>query len=376
MTAALVVALLAILVGTQALGWVARRFGQPAVLGEIVAGILLGGSVLGIVDPNNAVISTLSHVGVGLLLFGIGLETDVAKIAKVGGTAFTVAVAGVAVPFGLGYLAATGLGLTVTQALVCGAALCATSVGITARVLADLGSLHTDEGRIILGAAVIDDIIGLAILAVVATMVGGDTPTAGSALIVGSFGAGVVLHKLLGERRHVAEAGMKVLRFLIVPVFFAAVGAAVDLRALADVEALKLGAALIACGIVGKWFAGHAPTWYEGDNNLIGIGMIPRGEVGLIFAQMGLTAGAVTPGQYGALMLMVLTTTLVTPPALAWWTKRQRELAPPPAPPPPTPSASRRPSSSPRSPKPGCSRAGGSGSSGSTRAPTRRGRAG
>ena len=349
---AILVALAAILVGTQALGWVARRLKQPAVLGEIVAGILLGGSVLGIVDPTQPFIATLSHTGVAILLFTIGLETDVATIARVGGTAATVAVAGVGLPFGMGYLAATALGLTATQALVCGAALCATSVGITARVLADLGALDTDEGRIILGAAVIDDVIGLGVLAVVASLVGGATPTAGSALIVGSFGAGVIAHKLLGKRRRDGEGALKVLRFTIVPVFFATVGAAVDLRALADPESLKLGGALIGCGIAGKLFAGYVPGWYEGDNTLIGIGMIPRGEVGLIFAQMGLTAGAVTSGQYGALMLMVLTTTLITPPALAWWMKRQRELAPPPAPPPPTSSASRRPSSSRRSTTP------------------------
>ena len=346
-----VLALAAIFAGTQALGWVARRLGQPAVLGEIVAGILLGGSVLGIVDPTNPILATLSHVGVGVLLFAIGLETDVAKIWRVGGTATTVAIAGVGLPFGMGYLAAIGLGLTTVQALVCGAALCATSVGITARVLQDLGALDSDEGRIILGAAVIDDVIGLGVLAVVASMVGGATPTAGSALIVGSFAAGVILHKMLGARRHHAEMPMKVLRYAVVPIFFATVGAAVDLAALATPESLKLGGALIACGIAGKLFAGYVPGWYEGDNTLIGIGMIPRGEVGLIFAQMGLAAGAVTTGQYGALMLMVLTTTLVTPPALAWWTRRQRALSPPP-PPPPTPSASRRPSSSRRSTTP------------------------
>ena len=347
----LVLALAAIFAGTQALGWVARRFRQPPVLGEIIAGILLGGSVLGVVDPAHPVIAALSQAGVAALLFAIGLETDVGKILKVGGTATTVAVAGVALPFGMGYLAATRLGLTPTQAMVCGAALCATSVGITARVLSDLGALDTDEGRIILGAAVIDDVIGLGVLAVVAAQVGGATPTAGSALIVGSFGAGVIAHKLLGRRRQVAEIPVKILRFTIVPVFFAAVGAAVDLRALSDLKSLALGGALIGCGIAGKVLAGYFPGWYEGDNTLIGIGMSPRGEVGLIFAQMGLAAGAVTSGQYGALMLMVLTTTLVTPPLLAWWTRRQRALAPPP-PPPPTSFGSRRPSSSRRSTRP------------------------
>ena len=373
------IALVAIFVATKLLGEGAQRLGQPAVLGELIAGVLLGGSVLGLVDPTNPVIHTMAELGVIILLFAIGLETELASLLRVGAAATTVAVAGVVVPFALGYYSAVALGLPTVHALVCGAALCATSVGITARVLSELGWLDTNEGRVILGAAVIDDIIGLIILAVIAATVSGTPLTigsmsriagvavafvalavvigslvappvfrvferirsanalglfalafafllawlaqkSGSAMIVGAFAAGLVLYKL--PQRHDIEKATTTIGHFFVPIFFASVGAAVDLRALADRQALVLGGALILCGIAGKVVAGFAPWWFKGDKLLVGIGMIPRGEVGLIFAQMGLAAGAVTAGEYGALMLMVLVTTFVTPPALSWRARR------------------------------------------------------
>lgn len=379
-TGALLLALVAIFVATRLLGEAAQRLGQPAVLGELLAGVVLGGSVLGLVDPAQPVIHALSELGVITLLFAIGLETELASLVRVGGAATMVAVTGVVVPFGLGYAGATALGLPAVPALVCGAALCATSVGITARVLSDLGRLETNEGKVILGAAVIDDIIGLIILAVIASIVAGGTlgfasitriagvavlfvvvavvvggfvagpvfrvaervrlagalgttgfafalllawlaQRAGSAMIVGAFAAGLVLYKL--PQRHEVQRTVTTLGHFFVPVFFASVGAAVDLRALADPRSLALGGVLIAAGIVGKLVAGFAPWWLPGDKLLVGIGMVPRGEVGLIFAQMGLAVGAVSGGEYGALMLMVLATTFVTPPALAW---RARQL--------------------------------------------------
>jgi Kef-type K+ transport system membrane component KefB len=382
---AVLIALVAIFVATKVLGEVAQRVGQPAVLGELIAGILLGGSVLGVVNPADPVIATMSELGVVILLFAIGLETELAAIIRVGGAATTVAMAGVAVPFGLGYISAIALGLDPIPALVCAAALCATSVGITARVLSELGWLDTNEGRVILGAAVIDDIIGLIILAVVAAVVGGASlgvfsvariagiaiafvavallvggrvalPTfrfveriksggalglfalafafllaflaqrAGSAMIVGAFAAGLVLYKL--PQRHDIEKAVTSIGHFFVPVFFASVGAAVDLRALANPRSLALGGALILCGIAGKVVAGFAPWWFRGDKLFVGLGMMPRGEVGLIFAQMGLAAGAVAAGEFGALMLMVLATTFVTPPALVWRAKRHGTKTP------------------------------------------------
>jgi Kef-type K+ transport system membrane component KefB len=148
----------------------------------------------------------------------------------------------------------------------------------------------------------------------------------GSAMIVGAFAAGLVLNRL-PQRRDIEKSATAVGHFFV-PVFFASVGAAVDLRSLADSRSLALGAALIACGIAGKFVAGFAPWWFRGDKLLVGIGMVPRGEVGLIFAQMGLAAGAVSSGEYGALMLMVLATTFVTPPILAWRARALSRLQP------------------------------------------------
>jgi Na+:H+ antiporter len=369
----LLAALAAIFVATKALGEVAQRFRQPAVLGELIAGVLLGGSVFGIVDPSSPVLSAMSEIGVILLLFEIGLETDVRSLIKVGGVAATVACAGVAMPFGAGYVGAGLFGLGRVPALVCGAALCATSVGISARILSELGMLETPEGRVVLGAAVIDDIIGLVILAVVAGIVDGGSVSlpriarisgvavgfvvvavlvgsrvaplvfraaekvrasgalglvaiafafslawaahlAGSAMIIGAFAAGVVLHDL-PQRGAVQQSTTRIGQFFV-PIFFAAVGAAVDLPALLQGSAMQVGAILVVIGIVGKVAAGYVPWWFKGDKLLVGVAMVPRGEVGLIFAQMGLASGGIDRGLFGAIMLMVLVTTFVTPPAL------------------------------------------------------------
>jgi Kef-type K+ transport system membrane component KefB len=371
--------LVAVFVATKLLGELAQRLGQPSVLGELLAGILLGGSVLGMVDPANPVILTLAELGVVVLLFAIGLETDLRGLVSVGKTALTVAVVGVVLPMTLGYAAARALGVAVVPALVCGAALCATSIGISARVLSDLGTLDTPEGRVVLGAAVIDDVIGLVILAVIAGIVGGQGVTAlgvartagiavgfvaaaiafgsviappafkivervktagtlgiaglvfafllswlaaraGSAMIVGAFAAGLVLHRV--PQRHEIERATTTLGHFFVPVFFASVGAAVELRAFGDPRALLVGVALIVVGIVGKVAAGYAPWWFRWRKLLVGVAMVPRGEVGLIFAQMGLASGAIDASLFGALMLMVLVTTFVTPPALARVAKR------------------------------------------------------
>jgi Na+:H+ antiporter len=371
--AQLLAALAAIFVATKALGELAQRFRQPAVLGELVAGVLLGGSALGIVDASNPVIAAMSEIGVILLLFEIGLETDVRSLIKVGGVAATVALAGVAIPFVAAYAAAEMLGLARIPALVCGAALCATSVGISARVLTELGMLDTSEGRVVLGAAVIDDIVGLVILAVVAGIVEGGALSAGriaqitgvavafvvaavvvgarvappvfrvaerirasgalglvaiafafvlgwlaheagSAMIIGAFAAGVVLHDL-PQSGELQTSTTRIGHFFV-PIFFASVGAAVNLRALMTEQALVIGGVLIVAGILGKVLAGFVPWWYRGDKVLVGVAMVPRGEVGLIFAQMGLATGGIDAALFGAIMLMVLVTTFVTPPAL------------------------------------------------------------
>ena len=170
--------LLVVMLGAAKLcGALAKAVGQPTVLGELVAGVLLGSSVLGLVDPGVEVIHLLAELGVIILLFAIGLETDLRKLLKVGGTSAAVAAVGVILPFALGYAACRLLGLPNLVAIVAGASLTATSVGITARVLSDLGRLQEPESQIILGAAVIDDIIGLVILTVVAGLTQGEQVT-------------------------------------------------------------------------------------------------------------------------------------------------------------------------------------------------------
>ena len=362
-----------ILVAAKILGELAERIGQPAVVGELLAGVVLGPSVIGFVDPTLPALHLIAEIGVVLLLFGIGLETNLKRLLSVGGAAFTVAVVGVVLPFALGYFVSRGLGLELLPAIVAGAALTATSVGITARVLSDLGRLQSVEGQIVLGAAVIDDVIGLVILAVVSDLVAGNAPSmlgilkttaiafgflaaavivgrfaippvfaliartgkehtlasmalalafllavlasnVGSALIVGAFAAGLVLAPT--EHVQAIERGVVRLANVFVPVFFVAVGAAVDVRTLGSREVLVVGLALTAVAIAGKFVAGYAPVWIRANKTLIGVGMIPRGEVGLIFAQTGLTAGVLNAGDYSALMLMVLITTFIAPPIL------------------------------------------------------------
>lgn len=365
--------LIAILGSAKLLGELAERIGQPAVLGELLAGVLLGGSLLGIVDPSVEVIHLLAEVGVIVLLFEIGLETDLRRLLKVGGASSLVAVVGVFAPFVMGYLTAAAMGLAQLQAVVVGAALTATSVGITARVLSDLGRLQEPEGQIVLGAAVIDDVVGLIILAVVARLVAGAEVTpgsvvvttlvafgflgvtllvgrlvvppvfrwletlgrastlgtmalvlafvtayladaAGSALIIGAFAAGVVLAptpQAKGIQRGVVSLGQ-----FFVPIFFVSVGAAVEIQSFAQPDVLAIGLALIVVAIVGKVIAGYAPLWFKGKKLVIGVGMVPRGEVGLIFAQMGLTAGVLDAGLFSALTLMVMVTTFMAPPLL------------------------------------------------------------
>lgn len=365
--------LVALIIATKLFGGIAQRLGQPSVLGELIAGVILGGSVLGLLDPADPVIAAFAEIGVLVLLFQIGLHTDLKGLIKVGTNATVVASIGVAVPFALGFFVTRALGIDTVPALVAGAALTATSVGISARVLSDLGRLQTAEGQIVLGAAVLDDIIGLVILSVVAGIVAGGAVTvgsvawitvvalgfvvvalvvgriaipplfaivgmgaaagtlgllalafaftlawladaAGSALIIGAFAAGLILHPTPQVKE--VEKAVTTLGHLFVPIFFASVGAAVDLGALADSRSLLVGGLLIVVGVFGKVIAGFGPWWFRGHKTLIGVAMVPRGEVGLIFAQMGLTTGAIGADLFGAIMLMVLVTTLLTPPLL------------------------------------------------------------
>lgn len=377
-----------ILVAARLGGALAQRFAQPAVLGELLAGVLLGSSVLGWVDAKNEIITLLKELGVIILLFEIGLETDLQKLLKVGGASLAVALAGVVLPFALGFVVCQALGLTQLQSIFIGAALTATSVGITARVLSDLGRLQDPEGQVILGAAILDDVIGLVILAVVTGMAQGaevsslgiaqttgiafgflaitlvlgmwfvpwldrllrlfrlpGTPTiialvvalglawladrVGSALIIGAFAAGLFQRAL--PQHDEIEKGVANLGHFFVPIFFVAVGAAVDVKTFNPLDPaahpiLILGGCLIVAAIIGKLAAGFAPFWFPGNKALIGVGMIPRGEVGLIFAGMGLSSKVLDPGLFSAVALMVMATTFVAPPLLQLLAKPKRPV--------------------------------------------------
>jgi Kef-type K+ transport system membrane component KefB len=375
--------LLIVMLGAAKLfGFLAQKIGQPAVLGELIAGVVVGRSILGLVDPSVEVFRLLSELGVIILLFSIGLETDLAALIKVGAASTIVAVVGVAVPFALGYVVCLAMGHTQIVAIVVGAALTATSVGITARVFADLGQLHAPESRVVLGAAILDDVLGLVILTVVSGLVtdGGvsavgvakvtgiafgfliativigrivlpplarlvrridhpGTPTifalmlafalgwlaheAGLAPILGAFAAGVLLVGV--EEQHEIEQGVTRLGHFFVPLFFVVVGAAVDLRSInplvaANHRTLLVAGLLAVAAIVGKFVAGYSPFWMKASKPLIGVGMIPRGEVGLIFAQMGLTSGIFDAGLFTSVTTVMMLTTFITPPLLKMFT--------------------------------------------------------
>jgi Kef-type K+ transport system membrane component KefB len=365
-------ALIAIFVAAKAFGEIAERLGQPAVLGELAGGVIVGVSGFHLVDPHDVTIHLLSELGVILLLFLIGLETDLKKLIQVGGSATAVAIVGVMLPLIGGIAIGQFLGYRIMVSVFLGASLTATSVGITARVLSDLGHLKDDESQVILGAAVVDDIIGLVLLTLVGTLAAGGALTflgvgkiiliafgfvilaivigsqlaplliraitkiemqrglffsslvfalllayiahqVGSAVIIGAFAAGLVLART-HHGKQIEREVHDVAQFFI-PIFFVVVGAAVDVRSLSR-EFLVVGLALTAVGILGKFAAGYV-VWKKGlRRTVIGVGMIPRGEVGLIFAQIGLSTKLLSAGLYSAVALMVMLTTFITPPLL------------------------------------------------------------
>lgn len=378
----------AVLITTRVLSVFAERFGQPAIVGELLGGVVLGASVLGVLDPADPGIHILAELGLLILLFEIGLATDLRALTRVGGTATVVAVVGVALPFAFGYAALSAMGVGRLAAVVCAASLTATSIGVSTRVLAQLGFLQTEEGRVVLGTAVLDDIIGLVILSVIGSFAAGvaittagvartsavafgfvavaivvgslvvpplfhaakrlRSPTTiavmglafafslaalagllGSAIIVGGFVAGVLLNRI--DQRDDVERSAGAMGTLLTPIFFASVGASVDLRAFAQPRTLLITLVLLVAGAVGKVLAAYVPVWFKGNKALIGTAILPRGEVELIVAQTGLAIGALDSALFGAITLMVLLTTVLSPPliqAVAKRDPRARELMP------------------------------------------------
>jgi Kef-type K+ transport system membrane component KefB len=396
----LLFALGALVVLAKVGGLVAERWGQPSVLGELLVGIAVG-NVLPFVlagDGVNVVrsdptLSFLAQIGVLVLLFGIGLEADLRALLRVGASSILVAMIGIVAPLLLGWAAAAWLfpGGPSLMHLFIGAALTATSVGVTARVLKDLAVTRSHEAQVILGAAIVDDVLGLIVLAVLVALIaasGGGTPPSlwtvggivlravvflaltvgvghrlsplvlrlaarsghpeimliiglgicftcaylaelvGLADIVGAFAAGLMLDPHgEGVRAREQDATLDELLIplstLFVPLFFVLMGARVDVGSLASWAALGFGALLVVGAVLGKLTCGLGVIGSGTDRLAVGIGMIPRGEVGLIFAGIGsgtLLGGQplLSEGQFAAIVLMVLVTTLVAPIGLRW----------------------------------------------------------
>jgi Kef-type K+ transport system membrane component KefB len=387
-----------ILVTAKLGGALFETFNQSAVLGELLAGVVIGTlNHLGLVEVNllrnQPLLELLAELGVILLLFEVGVEWTVPEMMRVGSSAVGVALVGVVAPalLGVGTAWLFFPGESPYAHLFVGTILGATSVGITARVLQELGRTKTREARVILGAAVIDDVLGLIVLATVSGLIeaaaGGASVSpfaiagtigraagfltgailigrwivprmfrvaarlpgrgvllplalsfcfllaylahlAGLAPIVGAFTAGLILEAV--DFEHLATREQRSLEDLLhpvtsifLPVFFLLMGLKVDIRVLADVGALAFATVLTIAAIVGKLACAGAVLGRQTDRLAVAFGMIPRGEVGLIFAGIGLTLSVgghpvVSTAIYSAVVIMVMVTTFVTPPLLKW----------------------------------------------------------
>lgn len=374
----LILPLALVLIAAELGAAIAHAARLPRVVGQIAAGLAIGPSILGLV-ANGEIIRFVAELGALAILGTAGLETNVTAMRKVGRPALFAAVGGVVLPMILGFLAASAFGLGTTASLFCGAILTATSVGITAATLQSLGLINGTAGLTILGAAVIDDILGLVVLALVVadastnaspvtvllpmavTIVlamlalkwlpahlhgvidalhirgGGGVAAAlgfvllvawafeqfgGLAGITGAYVAGLALAgSPLAERIklglvHAGEA-------LVVPVFFVAIGLAADLHAVVPV--LPLALALLGMAIIGKVVGCAVGARLGGlsgaDSGMVGMGMIGRGEVALVAATVGLHSGAIDGGVYAAIVLLAVVTTVLAPIGITLWAR-------------------------------------------------------
>ena len=362
-----------IFAASKTLALTASWLKQPPVAGELAAGILIGPAVLGWVQPGDF-LGVMSELGVMFLLFRVGLELKDFNLMRVGADALLVAMAGVVVPFIAGYALMAALGYTSMEAVFIGAALVATSVGITARVLESRGLLDHEASKMILAAAIIDDVLGLLVLGVAASMAKNEinilqlgltsalavafvwiastwgtrgvqhlaprvepklvdaggaftfailllfglslvAMKAGVAAIIGAFLAGMMLAPTATRRLEEMVDG--VTEFLV-PFFLAGIGLHMDLRPFQDRANLLLALALLVLACVTKWIGCGAGAWRMGRANAmrVGVGMIPRGEVGMVVAQVGLNAGVFTPLLYSLVVFVSIATTLAAPPLL------------------------------------------------------------
>ncbi len=382
---AILLSLFVIFVAAQIGAEIAQRIRLPGVVGEIVAGCIIGPSALGWIGTdaiaNGTPLDVLSELGVVLLLFSVGLETRLDDLRKVGKSAFLVGVLGVVIPFALGSIWAHGVGYEWTKSLFVAAAFVATSAGITARVLQELGALSRIESRVILGAAVIDDILAMLLLGVVTSIGEGGAVNVGTlafvlfqavgfivvigwvgtrvmrakgdwierplnplsplsialaiclglaflatelglAAIIGAFLAGMIASET--RKRDELEHQTQPLLAFLTPFFFVITGAKIDLSVFTSASALWMLFVVTAIAIVSKLAGGFLGALSLGTRGaaIVGVGMVPRGEVGVVIASLGLAAGVFTNEIYAVIVAMSLLTSIVTPPVLAWLLKR------------------------------------------------------
>lgn len=388
---ALLLALAVLITAAKLMGALAVRFGQPAVLGELTAGILVGPSVLNVLaspllesNSLSAVIHQLGQLGVIWLMFAAGLETDLQDLRKTGKPAVLAGTLGVLSPMLLGTAVAGLFGTPLAQALFFGVVLSATSVSISAQTLLELGRLRSQEGIALLAAAVVDDVLVIVLLSIfVAVSAGAGSPLdlltqfgqmaavllvvsllaitvlpklaerssrlrasegllavslsavlflawaveylGGVAAITGAFLAGVGLAR--SHLKSEIEAGLHKLAFaFFVPLFLIDIGLQADLRTL-DSRLAGFALAIVAIAVISKVLGSGLGARLGGFDSRaafrVGLGMISRGEVGLIVAGVGLASDLLTEAQFSVVVLMILTTTLITPPLLRWAYSRE-----------------------------------------------------
>jgi len=365
--------MLIVFASAKLLAEVFERLGQPPIVGEILAGILVGPHVLGWLTPNE-LLTTLSDLGVMFLLFRVGLEVKAAELMKVGASAMLVAIGGVVLPFFMGWGICALWGEPRIESIFTGAAMVATSVGITAQVLASRGLLDLRASRIILAAAVVDDVLGLVVLALVSAMAQGEvnyldialtglgalaftffvarfgTRTvqkvlpkvqanmrlvesefalamtllfalsvlaqyAGVAAIIGAFLAGMALSDTEMERVSDLSHGVAE---LLEPFFLVGIGLHFDMTAFSQRSTMLLAGTLLVAAVISKILGCGLAALPLGriDALRVGVGMVPRGEVGMVVAQIGLSLHVVGQSTYGIIVFLSVMTTLIAPPLL------------------------------------------------------------
>jgi Kef-type K+ transport system membrane component KefB len=358
---------------------------QPAVVGELLGGIVVGPHALGWVGAESGpFLGVLAELGVIILLFTVGLETSLGELRRVGRPALFVGVAGAALPFAAGAALMGALGYLQGDVLFVAAAMMATSVGVTARTLRDLGAVRSDVGRVVLGAAVVDDILAILVLALVAGLAVGDlsqiglvltileiavflvvvlaagprvvrrisefahlpvvpgspfvfavlltlglaalSEVIGLAAIIGAFLAGLIIE----FRREEIAGQVQPVYELLVPFFFAFTGSRLDPTVFAEGAVIGLAAAVTALAFVTKAAGGYigAVGLSRPERLSIGLAMIPRGEVGLIVASLGIGLGVIGQALYGVVVGMTVLTTMITPPLLAPMIRRLKRARP------------------------------------------------